>query len=198
MQRFSLIVLLAIGSALPFTGKAAATGCCGYTSYYVVQPEPVVIRPIVVPQPYYLRVRPISSSRVTKLSQHEADRGEFQEREGIAVEIFPILGEAAATVEPRNGALDDPSARQNDEAFGRIGTPDDFGFELRSDLGQRRMEDRPRIGAVGKEPFQKRKQAEKRGQQQDAAVAILNIGRMNNRVQQQTLCIYQDMPLLAL
>ena len=54
MQRFSLIVLLAIGSALPFTGKAAATGCCGYTSYYVVQPEPVVIRPIVVPQPYYL------------------------------------------------------------------------------------------------------------------------------------------------
>ena len=54
MQRFSLIVLLAIGSALPFTGTAAATGCCGYTSYYVVQPEPVVIRPIVVPQPYYL------------------------------------------------------------------------------------------------------------------------------------------------
>ena len=56
----------------------------------------------------------------------------------------------------------------------------------------------PRIGAIGKEPFQKRKQAEKRGQQQDAAVAILNIGRTNNRVQQQTLCIYQDMPLLAL
>ena len=46
--------------------------------------------------------------------------------------------------------------------------------------------------AIGKEPFQKRKQAEKRGKQQDAAVAILNIGRMNNRVQQQTLCIYQD------
>src|ERR1019366_7379711 len=57
--------------------------------------------------PKSIRVRPISSSRVTKLSQHEADRGEFQEREGIAVEIFPILGEAAATVEPRNGALDD-------------------------------------------------------------------------------------------
>ena len=53
MQRFFLIVLLASGSALPFTGKAAATGCCGYTGYYV-QPVPVVIRPIVVPQPYYL------------------------------------------------------------------------------------------------------------------------------------------------
>src|ERR1035441_2799331 len=139
-----------------------------------------------------LRVRPISSSRITEFSQHEANGCEAQEDQAAEVEIFPVLGKPAATIETRNGALDDPSARQNDEAFGPIGTPDDFGFELRSDLGQRRMEDRPRIGAVGKEPFQKRKQAEKRGQQQDAAVAILNIGRMNNRVQQQTLCIYQD------
>jgi hypothetical protein len=58
MQRFFLIILLAIGSASPLTGKAAATGCCGYTGYYVpyaVQPVPtVVIHPIVVPQPYYL------------------------------------------------------------------------------------------------------------------------------------------------
>jgi hypothetical protein len=29
--------------------------------------------------------------------------------EGVAVEIFPILGETAATVEPRNGSLDDPT-----------------------------------------------------------------------------------------
>src|ERR1035438_5704059 len=145
-----------------------------------------------------LRVRPISSSRITEFSQHEANGCEAQEDQAAEVEIFPVLGKPAATIEPRNGALDDPSTRQNDEAFGPIGTLDDCGFELRSDLGQRRMEDRPRIGAIGKEPFQKRKQAEKRGQQHDAAVAILNIGRMNNRVQQQTLCIYQNMPLLAL
>ena len=30
-------------------------------------------------------------------------------REGVAVEIFPILGEAATTVEPCDGALDDPT-----------------------------------------------------------------------------------------
>src|ERR1035437_295354 len=54
MQRFSLIVLLAIGSASLFAGKAAPIVCCGYTSYYVVQREPVVVRPIVVLQPYYL------------------------------------------------------------------------------------------------------------------------------------------------
>ena len=56
-----------------------------------------------------LRVRLKTSARITKLSQHEADGGEFQEREGIAVEIFPVFGEAAATVEPGNRALDDPT-----------------------------------------------------------------------------------------
>ena len=56
-----------------------------------------------------LRVRLKTSARITKLSQHEADGGEFQEREGIAVEIFPVLGEAAATIEPGNRAFDDPT-----------------------------------------------------------------------------------------
>jgi hypothetical protein len=74
MQRFSLIVLLAIGSALPFTGKAAATGCCGYISYYVVQPEPVVIRPIVVPQPYYLsEIIPCGDGSVVNQGQYHTE-----------------------------------------------------------------------------------------------------------------------------
>ena len=56
-----------------------------------------------------LRVRLKTFSRITELSQHDADGGEFQEREGAAIEIFPVLGEAAATVEPRNRAFDDPT-----------------------------------------------------------------------------------------
>ncbi len=56
-----------------------------------------------------LRVRLKTSARITEFSQHEADGGKFQEREGAAVEIFPVLGKAAATVEPRNGAFDDPT-----------------------------------------------------------------------------------------
>src|SRR5271169_5236255 len=56
-----------------------------------------------------LRVRLETSARITKLSQHEADGREFQEGKGAAVEIFPVLGETAATVEPRNRAFDDPT-----------------------------------------------------------------------------------------
>jgi hypothetical protein len=56
-----------------------------------------------------LRVCFTTCSRVTKLSQHEADGGKFQEREGIAVEIFPILGETATTIEPCDGSFNDPA-----------------------------------------------------------------------------------------
>ncbi len=45
----------------------------------------------------------------TELSQHEADGGEFEEGEGVAIEIFPILGEAAAGLEPGDRAPDDPA-----------------------------------------------------------------------------------------
>jgi hypothetical protein len=56
-----------------------------------------------------LRVRLKTFSRITKLSQHEADGREFQEGKGVAVEIFPVLGEAAATIEPCDRAFDDPA-----------------------------------------------------------------------------------------
>jgi uncharacterized DUF497 family protein len=78
---------------------------------------------------YTLRVRFKTSSRITELSQHEANGREFQEREGVAVEIFPVLGEAAATVEPRNGAFDNPTLGKLHEPFRLVGSSDDFGFE---------------------------------------------------------------------
>jgi hypothetical protein len=78
-QRFFLIALLAIGLALPFTGNALAADCgnCGYTGHYVpyaVQPVPVVIRPIVVPQPYYLsEYVPCGDGFVVNQGQYHTD-----------------------------------------------------------------------------------------------------------------------------
>jgi hypothetical protein len=60
------------------------------------------------------------------------------------------------------------------------------------------VEDRPLIGAVGEQLSEKWKQAKQRRQQQDAAVAILNIGRGDNPMQEQALRIDENMPLLAL
>ena len=54
------------------------------------------------------------------------------------------------------------------------------------------------IAAISKELFQKWEQAEQRRQQKDAAVAVLDIGRMNDGVQQKTKRIYKYMPFLTL
>ena len=101
-----------------------------------------------------LRVRLKTSSRIAKLSQHEADGCEFQEGESVAVAVFPVLGEAAAAVEPGNGAFDDPALGQLHEPLGLIGSLDDFGFKTGTDLGERVAENRPLIGAVGKQLHQ--------------------------------------------
>jgi len=45
-----------------------------------------------------------------------------QERQRFSVEALPILGQAAAAVEPRNGALDDPAFWQDHKAADLIGT----------------------------------------------------------------------------
>lgn len=39
---------------------------------------------------------------------------------------FDVLGEASATVEPAEGALDDPALGQHDEAFGGLRSVDDL------------------------------------------------------------------------
>src|SRR3990172_8381577 len=69
---------------------------------------------------------------------------------------------------------------------------------MRQDVGQRRAEDRPLIGAVGEQFSQEREQAEQRRQQGEAAVAILNVGGGDDAVQEQALRIDQNMTLLAL
>ena len=131
-----------------------------------------------------LRVRLKTSSRVAELSQHEADGRKFQKREGVAIEIFPILGETTATVEPGDRAFNDPTLGQLHESFGVIGSFDDFGFEMRQGFGKRVRKNRALIGAVGKQLLKEWKLTEQRGQQQDAAIAILDAGGMHDGVQQ--------------
>jgi hypothetical protein len=78
-----------------------------------------------------------------------------------------------------------------------VGAPDDFSFEVRQDFCQGLVESRALIGSVGKELLQERIHPEQGRKQQDAAVAILDIGAMNDGMKQQTQRIYEDMALLA-
>lgn len=59
------------------------------------------------------------------------------------------------------------------------------------------MKQRPLIAAIGKKLFQKREHAEKRFKNQNAAIAILNVGLVNDGVEQQAYRIDEDVPLFA-
>ena len=84
------------------------------------------------------------------------------------------------------------------ESFNLIGSPDDFGFETRQGSGERVRKNRALIGAIGKQLLEEWKLTEQRGQQQNAAIAILDAGGMHDGVQQETQRIDENMPLLTL
>ena len=79
-----------------------------------------------------------------------------------------------------------------------IGALDDLGFEVRQDARQAIVESRPLIGRIGKELLQERMHPEHGGKQHEAAVAVLDVGGMNDGVQQQTQRIYENVTFLAL
>ncbi len=66
------------------------------------------------------------------------------------------------------------------------------------DSCERLVKFRPLIGSVGKQLLQEGIHPEQGRKQQDAAVAILDVGGMNDGVEQQTQRIYENMALLAL
>ena len=121
----------------------------------------------------------------------------MQEDTACAVPTLPVFGQPATPGEPRDGPFDDPAFGQHDE-LADIAALNDLDVDLPADPAQGLLKLRPLIAAVGVEPQQEREQAEQRAHQQDATVAILHIGSMDNGAQQQTFGIYQEVTLLAL
>jgi hypothetical protein len=122
----------------------------------------------------------------------------MEEGERIVVAIFPVLGEPTTTVEPGDGALNDPALGFDDKAFGTLTAFDDLDRQAAHRCGGAPVEDRSCIGAIREQFAQEREPAEQSGQQEDATVTVLNIGGSHQCVQHQAQRINQDMALLAL
>ena len=75
---------------------------------------------------------------------------------------------------------------------------DDFGFEVRQDANQAVVKSRSLIGRVSKELPQEGMHPKHGGKQHDAAVPVLDVSTVNDRVEQQTQRIYENVALLAL
>jgi hypothetical protein len=69
---------------------------------------------------------------------------------------------------------------------------------MRKNFCERFRKFRSLISAVGEELLQKGKHAEQGRHDEDAPIAILNVGRMNDGVEQKAYCVDKNVPLLAL
>ena len=114
------------------------------------------------------------------------------------VAVLPILGEPTTPTEPANGTLDDPAHGFDHKAFGMIGPSDDFDRQVWHGTGDAALEDWPAVGTVREQLPQERELSEQGRQQEDTAVAVLNISSRHQHVQHQAECINQDVALLAL
>ena len=122
----------------------------------------------------------------------------MKEGKRVVVAVLPILGEAATSIEPADGTLDDPALRLDDKALCVVATPDDLGHEVRHDIGDAVGEDRPGIGAIREQLAQKGELSEQGGQQQHAAIAVLHVSGGDQDAQQQPELVDQDVAFLAL
>ena len=144
-----------------------------------------------------LRVCSGTSSWITELSEHEADRGEAEESKRVTGQVFKILGQPATTVEPSEGALDNPSFGQDNE-LSRLGPFNDFDFPFTADRRHGSGHFWALIAAIGDDFGDEGKPWTQFFQHQWSTVAILNVGGMNHGCKIQTERIDRDMAFFTL
>jgi hypothetical protein len=69
---------------------------------------------------------------------------------------------------------------------------------MRQNFCKRFRKIRPLIPAIDEQLLQKGKHPEQCRHNEDAAIAILDVGRMNDGVEQEAYCVDKNVPLLAL
>jgi hypothetical protein len=111
--------------------------------------------------------------------------------------LLEVFGEAAVSAQPCQRPLDDPTAREDHETLGRIGTLDDLDGPF-ADPAQRLPELVARIAAIGEDMAQPREALDDLGQHQRRTVAVLDVGGVDHGVDQITLGVGQDEALAAL
>ena len=154
---------------------------------------PVIVR-------NWLRVCPESSCGNTisgESSEHKPDARQSDEGESGPVEVFVVLGQAPAAIDPGDGALDDPASRDDLETLGLGGALDHL--DPPGGIGHGPTQLLAAVGAVGEYRLQEGKEAARLAvQDQKGAIAVLHVGRMHDGVEDQAEGVDKQMALLTL
>ena len=111
--------------------------------------------------------------------------------------FFPVLGRAATPSEPGESAFDHPAARDDFEALGGVGAFDDL-HRPAPDLLQSSFQLGSGIAAICEYMTQQRVVGRYGLQQVRRAVAILNIGTMHRKANQEADGIGDDVTLASI
>ena len=129
-----------------------------------------------------------------KASQHDADHGQPDESSDRARVSLKIARQAAIAANPGQGSFDDPAFRQDDE-FVQFVALDDLEHPT-TGAGSRSGSSRSLIAGIGKDALNEGEQAAGASiEDQPRPVAVLNVGGMDDDVQQEAERIDQDMAL---
>src|SRR5918993_1482392 len=184
--------------------RSAAARCSGFHMRHlsptqVPHKESQPIRPTQLLSGRGLRALPRSSDfrsvAWAETAQHQADHGEADEHGRLASVTLVIAGEPTTTADPCEGAFDDPSFRQDNEAV-LVAAAHDLQFpDARARDDGRHLA--PLIARVADEALNEREAASCLPQQSLCTVSILDACRMHADGQQQAERIGQDVALAA-
>jgi len=125
--------------------------------------------------------------------EHDADHGEADEGGSFASVTFEVLGESTAVADPGEGPFDDPALGQDNKAV-QIGALDDVQ-PPRTGLGDHLGHFRPLVAAISIDALDEGEGAAGLPQHDSGAVTVLNIGGMNDHVQEEAKGIDEDVAL---
>ncbi len=131
-----------------------------------------------------------------KSPEHDADHSEANESDNRCGIAFEVTRQAAIAANPGECPFDNPSLGQHCEADA-VGSLHDLQLP-RSSAPNDERHLFAGIATISKDALDEWEQSSRPMQQQESAVTVLNIGRMNHNVQEETQRIDQDVPLAAL
>ena len=131
-----------------------------------------------------------------KAPEHDADHGEADECGNCCGIALKVAGQTAVATDPGKRPLDNPSLGQNFEAAGIRSLHDlQFPCSCAPDDERHLLTG---IATISKNALDEWEQSSRPAQQMECSVTVLNIGRMDDDVQQETQRVDQDVPLATL
>ena len=128
--------------------------------------------------------------------EHDTDHGEADEGGDSHSVTLEVASQAAIATDPGERPFDNPPFGQDLEAR-NVGSLHDLQLPCScSPDNERHL--LSGIATISKDAFDKREQSSCPAQQQEGTVTVLNVGGMNDNVQQEAQRVDQDVPLATL